>query len=59
MSLLLRPKLSAYESLSITTCAVAVARAIELNSDKEAKIKWVNDIFIDNKKVSGILTSFY
>jgi len=57
MSLLLRPKLSAYESLSITTCAaVAVARAIELNSDKEAKIKWVNDIFIDNKKVSGILT---
>ncbi len=57
MSILLRPKLSAYESLSITTCAaVAVAKAIELNSDKKAKIKWVNDIFINEKKVSGILT---
>lgn len=57
MSLLLRPKLSAYESLSITTCAaVAVAKAIELNSAKEAKIKWVNDIFVEDKKVSGILT---
>lgn len=57
MSLLLRPKISAFESLSITTCAaVAVARAIEINTDKEAKIKWVNDIFIDNKKVCGILT---
>lgn len=57
MSLLLRPHLPAYESLSITTCAaVAVAQAIEMNSDKEAKIKWVNDIFVDDKKVSGILT---
>lgn len=57
MSLLLRPKISAYESLSITTCAaVAVAQAIEMNSNKEAKIKWVNDIFLDDKKVSGILT---
>ena len=57
MSLLLRPKLSAYESLSITTCAaVAVAKAIELNSDKQAQIKWVNDIFVDTRKVSGILT---
>lgn len=57
MSLLLRPKLSAYESLSITTCAaVAVAEAIEMNSEKQAKIKWVNDIFVDDRKVSGILT---
>ena len=57
MSLLLRPKFSAYESLSITTCAaVAVSRAIEINSNKNAQIKWVNDIFIDDKKVSGILT---
>lgn len=57
MSLLLRPKISAYQSLSITTCAaVAVAQAIEMNSEKQAKIKWVNDIFIDDRKVSGILT---
>ena len=56
MSLLLRPKISAHESLSITTCAaVAVAQAIEMNSEKQAKIKWVNDIFVDDRKVSGIL----
>ena len=57
MSILLRPKISAYESLSITTCAaVAVAEAIEMNSNKKAEIKWVNDIFVNNKKVCGILT---
>ena len=57
MSLLLRPKLSASESLSITTCAaVAVAQAIEINSKSRAKIKWVNDIFVNDKKLSGILT---
>ena len=36
--------------------AVAVAKAIEDVSDKKAKIKWVNDVFVDNKKVCGILT---
>lgn len=35
--------------------AVAVSRAIEDISDKYAQIKWVNDIFIDGKKVCGIL----
>lgn len=35
--------------------AVAVSRAIEDFSDKCAQIKWVNDIFIDGKKVCGIL----
>lgn len=57
MSLLLRPNLSIHESLNITTCAaVAVAQAIEMNSDIKAEIKWVNDIFINDKKVCGILT---
>ena len=36
--------------------AVAVARAIEKVSGIETKIKWVNDIFINGKKVCGILT---
>lgn len=57
MSILLRPKLSATHSLYITTCAaVAVSSAIESNSDKRAEIKWVNDVYCDNKKVCGILT---
>lgn len=39
------------------TCAVGVAcaRAIRKLTSLDAKIKWVNDIYIDNKKVCGIL----
>lgn len=35
--------------------AVAVCEAIEAVSDRKCDIKWVNDIYIDNKKVCGIL----
>ncbi len=35
--------------------AVAAARVIEKVSDKEPKIKWVNDVFCSGKKVCGIL----
>lgn len=39
------------------TCAVAVAvsRAIRKIAETDVKIKWVNDLYIDNKKVCGIL----
>lgn len=57
MSILLRPAFNASDSLFITTAAaVAVAKAIEDIAPVEAKIKWVNDIYCDNKKVCGILT---
>lgn len=57
VSILLRPTISAEESLFLTTsAAVATAKAIEDVSDKTADIKWVNDVYIDNKKVCGILT---
>ena len=36
--------------------AVAVCRAIEKLTDKKASIKWVNDIYVDGRKVSGILS---
>lgn len=56
MSLILRPQIPAERAVLITTCAaVAVARAIERVSDLTAGIKWVNDIYIDGKKVCGIL----
>ena len=56
-SILLRPKLSAEQSLLITTCAaVACAQAIEELSGQETQIKWVHDIYINGKKVCGILT---
>ena len=57
MSILLRPKMTVEDSLFITTsAAVAIAKAIEKIADCEAKIKWVNDIYCNGKKVCGILT---
>ena len=57
MSLILKPELTAEGSLFITTAAaVAVSRAIESVCGKKTQIKWVNDIYIDGKKVCGILT---
>ena len=58
MSLLLRPQsFSDKQAVRITTmAAVAICEAIEAVSEVEAKIKWVNDIFVDGKKVCGILT---
>lgn len=57
MSVLLRPSFSAEESLAITTAAsVAVAQAIDSLTGGRAKIKWVNDVYYQAKKVCGILT---
>lgn len=57
MSILLRPQLSASDSLMITTCAaVAVCEAIEKVCGKDCGIKWVNDIFLNELKICGILT---
>lgn len=54
LSLLVKPNTNM--GLKITSyVAVAVCRAIESLTDKKAEIKWVNDIFIDGKKVAGIL----
>ncbi len=57
MSVVLRPRFSAFETLYITTsAAVAVCEAIEEVAEKYAEIKWVNDVYIGGKKVCGILT---
>jgi BirA family biotin operon repressor/biotin-[acetyl-CoA-carboxylase] ligase len=57
MSMILRPQMQAEEAMLLTTiAAVAVAEAIESVCDKKARIKWVNDIYVDEKKVCGILT---
>ncbi len=57
LSILLRPTQSADLALQITTCAaVAVAELAEELAGRPAQIKWVNDVFLDNRKVAGILT---
>ncbi|MBR2751314.1 MAG: biotin--[Clostridiales bacterium] len=58
ISVLLRPDAMLPErALKITTmAAVAASRAIEEVTGKEALIKWVNDIFVEDRKVVGILT---
>lgn len=58
MSLLLRPKENLMQqTTNITTmAAVAMCEAMEKVSGKHAVIKWVNDIFLDGKKLCGILT---
>ena len=57
LSVLLRPRFSAEEALSITTAAaVAVAQAIDAVTGEYPQIKWVNDVYLRGRKVCGILT---
>lgn len=57
MSALLRPRLPAQDAALMTTlAAVAVAEAVEAACGRAAGIKWVNDVYLDGKKVAGILT---
>ncbi|MEI0530304.1 biotin--[acetyl-CoA-carboxylase] ligase [Brachyspira pilosicoli] len=43
-------------SFITTAAAMAVSKSIEEVSNESTKIKWVNDVFINEKKVCGILT---
>ena len=57
MSLLLQPqKEFAHISLYTVCAANAVCAAIEELCSKRPQIKWVNDIFLGEKKICGILT---
>lgn len=58
VTLLVHPECDAAESVKLTcAAAVAAARAIDyLTGGQEARIKWVNDIYLRGKKVAGILT---
>jgi len=57
MSLILKPLLPPQKAPQFTLItAVAVVQAIEEVTDLHPQIKWPNDILIDGKKVTGILT---
>ena len=56
ISFILRPDLPADKAVLLTAlAAVAVARTIERLAGLDAKIKWVNDVYIRGKKACGIL----
>ena len=58
MSFVLHPSQLAMTTPSLITifAAVAIAQAIENCFGIQASIKWVNDLFIGDKKICGILT---
>ena len=56
-TLVLKPYSALQNAVTATTAAaVAVCKAIEELTDKKPKIKWVNDVYLDGKKICGILT---
>ena len=57
MSMILQANMTVDKSILITSAAgVAAARGIKNTTGIDTKIKWVNDIYIGDKKVGGILT---
>lgn len=60
MSLLLHPNDNIAKATRITCmAAVSVCRAISEVTGIEPVIKWVNDIFVNDKKIAGILSEGY
>ncbi len=56
LSMLLRPETDVIQALHYTVvAAVAVCRTVEKLSGRKAQIKWVNDVYVDGRKVCGIL----
>ena len=57
LSLVLIPKLDIMDVQLVTICAaLAVCQALENLYKLEPKIKWLNDVYLDGKKVCGILS---
>ena len=55
-SILLRPSFAPSECTRLTVAAAtALARAVQAVAGLEAQVKWPNDIFINGRKVAGIL----
>lgn len=57
MTLVIHPDVSLQNAVTATTAAaVAVCRAIERLTPMKPEIKWVNDVYVGNRKICGILT---
>lgn len=57
ISIIIKNNLNAETAQLITSCAaVSVCQAIDKVCGTDTQIKWVNDIFLNGKKICGILT---
>ena len=57
MTVVLRPEEHAADTDLFTVCAgCGVCRAVETLSGAKPLIKWVNDVYLDRKKICGILS---
>ncbi len=57
MSLILRPNIPPHQASQMTLfVAVTLVDTLERVTGQKIQIKWPNDLFIDGKKISGILT---
>lgn len=57
MSVILRPEMSIETAQLITSCAAcATACAVEELCESPVGIKWVNDLYMNGRKICGILT---
>lgn len=56
MSMVLKPEFDIYEvAFSTIISAVGVLRALKKFTTEKIEIKWVNDLYINSKKICGIL----
>ena len=57
LTVILRPSCTPEQASLLTSmAAVATARAIEKTADADVKIKWVNDLYLGDRKICGILS---
>lgn len=57
MSIILKPDISTDKVQYLTLIAgISLSKTINENFDLKSKIKWPNDVYINDKKISGILT---
>ena len=57
MSVIIRPKFDiSYASLITSAAAVAAAESVEKLCSCDVNIKWVNDLYMNGRKICGILT---
>ncbi len=55
-SIILRPDLPLKDMMSVTACTAAAIHQALSDNHITAKIKWVNDLFLNGKKICGILS---